>query len=218
MPSTTSTGTRIPEGFVCSRGCGCFFQHRCWGYDSHSDEEKAHWRKEKELKQQLHMLRVEQTVARLKALQKLCDATNSTENTGTINSQRAKKQADPSEEEKQSPRKSDARCKCGSDNHTRTSHKDCPLNKTKREDVKTEAAVPADRGLPSVKKPRGKRVQPIPGMKTYEAQEHEDAANAAWAHYSKWGIGDLRRARPCWLSSQLGMRLTHSQILYRLSL
>ena len=142
-------------------------------------------------------------MARLKALQTLCDATNSTENKGTTNSQRAeRKQADTSEEEKPSPRKYDARCKCGSETHTRTSHKDCPLNKMKREDEKTEAAVPADRGLPSVKKPRGKRVQPIPGMKTYEAQEHEDAANNARAHYSKWGIDDLRRAvlafKPAW--------------------
>lgn len=195
MPSTTSTSKRAPDGFVCSRGCGCFFQHRCWGYDSHSDEDKAHWGKEKELKQQLHKLRVEQTVARLKALQKLCDATNSTDNTGTTNSQRAEeKQAATTEKGQQGQRKSDARCKCGSDKHTRTSHKDCPLNERKREDAKTEAAVPANRGLPSVTKARGKKVQPIPGVRKYEAHEHEEAAINARAYYSKCDIDDLRSA------------------------
>ena len=131
-------------------------------------------------------------MARLKALHNLCDATNSTDNTGTINSQRAeKKQADPTEKEQPSQRKSDARCKCGSDKHTRTSHKDCPLDERKLEDAK---AVPANRGLPSVTKARGKKVQQIPGIREYEAHEHEEAAINARAYYSKCNIDDLRSA------------------------
>ena len=56
--------------------------------------------------------------------------------------------------------------------------KDCPLNKTKRDDEKTKfkADAPVDRGLPSVAKARGKKAQPIPWIKAYEAEEHEEAA------------------------------------------
>ena len=79
--------------FVCTRGCGCFFQDRCWGADSHSSEDKEKWKREKDLKQELHHLRVEQTIARLLALQRLHNSTRttttttttSTKNTGTTN-------------------------------------------------------------------------------------------------------------------------------------
>lgn len=97
--TTTRTTTTTPRpstsiNFVCTRGCGCFFRDRCWGAHSHSKEDKAKWATEKDLKQQLHQLRVEQTIARLLALQQLHDVTKttttkttttSTKNTGTIN-------------------------------------------------------------------------------------------------------------------------------------
>ena len=41
---------------------------------------------------------------------------------------------------------------------------------------------------------RGKKVQPIPGIRDYEAHEHEEAAINARAYYSKCIIDDLRRA------------------------
>jgi len=66
--ATPKSSKVSPIGFVCTRGCGCFFRDRCWGADSHTEEDKAQWKAEKDLKRQLHNYRVEQTMARLRAL------------------------------------------------------------------------------------------------------------------------------------------------------
>ena len=73
----TSTTSKIkPSNFVCTRGCGCFFRERCWGADSHSNEDKTTWRRENLLKRELHDMRVKQTLARLQALKDIVEATS----------------------------------------------------------------------------------------------------------------------------------------------
>ena len=94
-PQTKEQATAVKKkpstGFICTRGCGCFFRDRCWGADSHTEEDKEKWRREAELKQQLHQMRVEQTIARLSALQHLHEAASSTKKTGATNTTAEKK-------------------------------------------------------------------------------------------------------------------------------
>ena len=76
--AATSKSNKVsprPIGFVCmcthgrGHGCGCFkfSSGRCWGGESHTEEDRAQWKKEGELKRQHHNYRVdpEQTMAHL---------------------------------------------------------------------------------------------------------------------------------------------------------
>ena len=113
----TAIKKKPSTGFICTRGCGCFFRDRCWGADSHTEEDKEKWRREAELKKQLHQIRVEQTIARLSALQQLHEAASSTKKTGATNTTAGKKtssrspasvEADKEREETKSSKKAGA--------------------------------------------------------------------------------------------------------------
>ena len=97
----TAIKKKPSTGFICTRGCGCFFRDRCWGADSHTEEDKEKWRREAELNQQLHQIRVEQTIARLLALQHLHEAASSTKKTGATNTTAGKKTSSKKNEDKQ---------------------------------------------------------------------------------------------------------------------
>ena len=94
MP-VTAVKKKLQAGFVCNRSCGCFFGDRCWGADSHTEEDKEKWRRDAELKQQHHDMRLEQTIAGLSALhgivQHLHEAASSTKKTGATNTTAEKK-------------------------------------------------------------------------------------------------------------------------------
>jgi len=107
-------------GFICTRGCGCFFRDRCWGADSHTEEDKEKWRREAELKQQLHQIRVEQTIARLLALQHLHDheAASSTKKTGAKHTTAEMKTSSEKKEKKKASEAASSTKKAGATNTT----------------------------------------------------------------------------------------------------
>ena len=109
----TAVKKKPSTGFICTRGCGCFFRDRCWGADSHTEEDKEKWRREAELKQQLHQIRVEQTIARLSALQHLHEAASSTKKTGATNTTAGKKTSSGKSKEKQASDDSKSSKKAG---------------------------------------------------------------------------------------------------------
>ena len=80
---------------------------------SHTEEDKEKWRREAELKQQLHQIRVEQTIARLSALQQLHEAASSTKKTGATNTTAGKKTSSGKSKEKQASDDSKSSKKAG---------------------------------------------------------------------------------------------------------
>ena len=216
----TAVKKKPPTGFICTRGCGCFFRDRCWGADSHTEEDKEKWRREAELKQQLHQMRVEQTIARLSALQHLHEAASSTKKTGATNSTAGKKTSSRSKknEEKQASddskgsRKADASTLKPDFKPYESLETDCPAMKASfakyRAAIQEEQAQAASQAAAqqheATKKKEGSTKKSLlhrPAEAGFQSKyldcpdgtENRRAELSAREYYSTWSAVELRR-------------------------
>ena len=216
----TAIKKKPSTGFICTRGCGCFFRDRCWGADSHTEEDKEKWRREAELKQQLHQIRVEQTIARLSALQHLHEAASSTKKTGATNTTAGKKTSSGKSKEKQASDDSKSSKKAGATKPKRafgpfvSLDSDSPAMKASfakhRAAIQEEQAQAASQAAAhaqqheATKKKEGSTKKSLlhrPAEAGFQSKyldcpdgtENRKAELSARKYYSKWSAVELRR-------------------------
>jgi len=225
----TAIKKKPSTGFICTRGCGCFFRDRCWGADSHTEEDKEKWRREAELKQQLHQIRVEQTIARLLALQHLHDheAASSTKKTGAKHTTAEMKTSSEKKEKKKASEAASSTKKTGATNMT-AEKKTSSEKKLKGETKASDDSKGSRRADASKPKPAFVPYESLetdsPAMKAsfakYRAALQEEQAQAASKEATKQKTATKKKegspiwqdstsdSAECWEPSRIGSVMT----------